>query len=351
MTADTTTIILHVVWEDDLAVFRKDNTVIPTLELKNFIPQKLLANYKKLFDRQGISFINCEREIAGTDSFLLSHWLERLYIERLEKLSHRIHQLLSSVQQDWEQVLFILLLKGFGSKINGENFLSLGKALDFRVVRKLGGKQFQLESILLGMSGILDETVQNDAYQRLLRSEYRYLKNKFRLDDTIVCKAEFYKLRPVNFPTIRLSQLATLYAGTPHLFSQVIGIHTVKEFYKLFDVAASPYWGDHYTFGKRSRKSPRKLSHSFIDLLLINTVLPLRFCYAVKHGTPGTPDIMEIIKALKAETNGITDQYENLNIHGRDARDSQALLHLYHEYCTRNKCLQCAIGSQLLRGK
>ncbi len=344
-------IILHVVWEDDLTVFRKDNTAIPTLELKNFIPQKLLANYQKLFDGQGISFINCEREIAGIDQFLISQWLERLYIERVEKLSVRIHQLLTAMQQDWEQVFFMLLLKSFGSKINGEAFMSIGKALDFKVVRKLAGKQFQLESILFGMSGLLEDTGQKDAYCRLLRSEYRYLKNKFRLDGTGVFKSEFFKLRPVNFPTIRLSQLATLYATHPQLFSQVIGINTVKGFYELFEVAASPYWRDHYTFGKRSGPGPRKLSPEFIDLLLINTVLPIKFCYAACHGTVGTPDIIGVIRALKSENNGIIDKYESLNLRSRDAGESQALLHLYHEYCTRNKCLHCAIGSALLSGK
>lgn len=344
-------VILHVVWEDDIHVYRNDNTTIPTLELKKFIPKTVLANYQKLFEKRGKSFINCERDIGEMDPFLISNWLDRLYIEKLENQSARVQQLLAERRHDWEQVFFIFLLKGFGSKINGEAFLNLGKTLNFNIIRKLAGKQLQMESIFLGMGGLLDETGKQDAYQERLRAEYQYLKRKYRLEDSGVCKMEFFKLRPVNFPTIRLSQLATLYASQPNFFSKILETSSLQDFYALFHVAAAPYWNDHYTFGKISGTSPKWVSSKFTDLLLINTVLPIKFCYSSQQGKPGTSDIIDMISSMRPEQNGILDKYDDLNIRCRGARESQALLHLYNDYCRRNKCLSCAVGSKLLSGK
>jgi hypothetical protein len=203
-------VILHVVWEDDVPVYRSDNSTIPTLELKKFIRATVLGNYQKLFEKRRASFINCERDIGKMDPFLVSNWLDRLYIERLEDRSARILRLLGEMRDDWEQVFFLLLLKGFGSKINGETFLSLGKSLNFSVIRKLAGNPLHMESIFMGMGGLLGETGRPDPYLETLRVEYHYLKRKFNLDDSHVGKMDFFKLRPLNFPTIRLSQLAAL---------------------------------------------------------------------------------------------------------------------------------------------
>jgi len=330
------TIILHVVWDDDASVFRKDGSEIPTLALKNFIPRELLQAYQKLFDSKQKGFINCEKDIIQVDTFIFQNWLERLYLERLERKSEFVLSLLIDSKNDWEQVLFTLLLKNFGLKINGETFLSLAKALDFSVIRKLQFDVLQLESVFFGISKLLDDEKIIDNYYIQLKKEYH--------------KPEFFKLRPSNFPTIRLSQLANLYVTHQNLFDRVVSAKTVEELYELFDVSASIYWNDHFTFGKSSKKSTKKLTKKFIDLLIINTILPLKFCHSQQIGRGNNEDIIDIITSIKTEENSIIANFKSQNVIAQNAKDSQSLLQLYNEYCTKNKCLECAVGSSLLQG-
>jgi len=341
-------VILHVVWEDDGEVFHSDSSKVPTLELKNYISKDLLNAYQKLFDQKGKSFINCEKDISQVDDFLFENWKERLYFERLERKSDFVFELLKESQNNWEQILFTMLLKNFGSKINGRAFLSLAKALDFSAVRKLRSGAFQLESVFFGMSNLLhDDSIVDDHYIQL-KKEYGYQKNKFDLKEEGVQKPEFFKLRPPNFPTVRLSQLAALYFKNQNLFSEVINASGLEQFYEIFDVAASEYWNDHFTFGKISKKSPKKLTKKFIDLLIINTLLPLKFCYAKHSGKDVNEEIIGIVSQIKYEENTIVSNFRSLKVGVKKAKDSQAILQLYNEYCTKNRCLQCAIGSNLL---
>lgn len=341
-------VILHVVWEEDVEVFRSDNSEIPTLELKNYISDRLLGAYQDLFDKKGNRFINCEKDIGHTDAFTLKNWLERLFFERLERKSNLVFTLLEDSKNDWENVFFVLLLKNFGLKINGDAFLSLAKALDFAVVRKLQYNQSQLESVLYGMSHLLDDDTISDEYHILLRKEYQYLQHKFSLEAERVQKPEFFKLRPPNFPTIRLSQLASLYHKHQNLFGLVIEATTLEEIYTIFDVSASRYWDDHFTFGKSSRKGVKKLTKKFIDLLIVNTILPIKFCYSRHLNEAVDETIVNIALALDKEENSIVSNFSAHAVTAENAMESQGILQLYNEYCTKNKCLQCTIGTGLL---
>jgi len=343
-------VILHVVWENDVEIFGRDNIEIPALELKNFISKRVLSNYYHLFKSRTTSFNNCEKDIGTVDQFVLGHWMERMYFERLEEKSELIFELLKGAKNNWEEVLFVLLLKNFGLKINGEAFLSLGKALDFRMVRKISNNTLQLESVFFGMSGFLDRGGINDAYFLELQNEYRYLKQKFKLNETAVLGPQFFKLRPQNFPTIRLSQFATLYRKQ-FLFSKVMEAGTLKDYYQILRVSASKYWNSHYTFGKESGEQEKKMVTPFIDLLLINTILPLKFCYARHKGLEVHEKILRIAVEIKTEKNSTVANFKKYGVPAMNAKDSQALLQLYNDYCLKNKCLQCAVGMQLLSGK
>lgn len=343
-------VILHVVWENDMEVFGRDNIEIPTLELKNFISKKVLSNYYHLFKTRTNSFNNCEKDIHTIDQFVFAHWMERMYFERLQKKSELIFELLKSAKNNWEEVLFVLLLKNFGLKINGEAFLSLGKALDFRIVRKIGNNTLQLESVFFGMSGLLDRRGIADAYLLHLQNEYDYLKRKFKLNETGVLEPQFFKLRPRNFPTIRLSQFATLYRKQL-LFSRVMEADTLQDYYHILRVSASKYWNSHYTFGKESPEREKKMVTPFIDLLLINAILPLKYCYARHNGLEVHEKILRICLEIKTEKNSTVANFKKYGVSAMNAKDSQALLQLYNEYCLKNKCLQCAVGMQLLSGK
>ncbi len=344
-------VILHVVWEDDGAVFRSDSSEIATLELRNYISENLLDAYQDLFDKKNTSFINCEKNIAHTDTFLFENWLQRLYFERLERKSEFVLELLRKSKNDWEQVLFALLLKNFGLKINGDSFLSLAGALEFPTLRKLQTSALYLESVFFGMTHLLDHDTLRDDYCLQLKKEYTHLTNKFNLRAEGVQKPEFFKLRPPNFPTIRLSQLANLYANRQNLFSAIIHASDISELYDIFDISASAYWNEHFTFGKTSKKSVKRLTKEFIDLLIINSILPLKFCYAHHVGKEADEEIIHILSQIKTEENSIITNFKKQGVEVKNAEDSQAILQLYNEYCTRNRCLQCAVGSSLLQEK
>ncbi len=344
-------VILHVVWEDDVPVFRSNNEVIPTLQLKDYISPILLNSYQTLLNQKKKRFINCEKDLKDIDNFLWKHWLERLYFERLEQKSELVLHLLKESKNDWEKVTFALLFKNFGSNINGDSFLSIANRIDISVIRKLQHDPFQLESLFFGMAGLLEDETIHDSYYLALEKEYHYLKRKFGLDSTTVQKPDFFKLRPPNFPTIRLSQLANLLSLQKNIFSKIIEINTLKDVHNLFKVAASPYWETHFNFGKISKGSKKGISKNFIDILTINTIIPLKFCYHKHLGKDINEEIIEILQYIKREHNSLIVNYESFGAIISDAKDSQACITLYNTYCKQNKCLQCAIGKELLTRK
>lgn len=338
-------VILHVVWEHDTEIFRKDNSEIPTLELKDYVDINLLENYQKLM--QSKSWINCESDFSEVDNFLFNNWLERLFIERLERKSEYISKLLQQSNNNWEAILFKMLLKNFGLKVNGEAFLSLANSVDYSVVRKLQNEVSEFEAMLFGQSGLLDDNVQ-EVYYLDLKQRYQFIQQKFKLDNQGVLPIQFFRLRPPNFPTIRLSQFANLYATEHQLFSKIIELNTPDDFYKLFKKGVTEFWKTHYTFAKVSKASRKQLTKSFIDLLIINTVIPIKFSYAKAHGQSVDDDLFKIIKQIKMESNNVVNKFLNVKPIEKNALNSQALLELKQNYCDKNKCLQCAIGNSLI---
>lgn len=339
-------IILHVVWQHDAPVFRIDNTEIPTLELKKYVNQKLLTNYQDLFNRSK-RWINCENDFASIDDFVLQNWMDRLFFERLERKSLEVESLLLKSNNNWEAVLFKMLAKNFGLKVNGEAFLSMARSIDHSILRKQQQHLLGLEALFFGQSGLLDEA--HDAnYFLKLKDEYEFLKKKFKLSNEAITPLKFFRLRPSNFPTIRLSQMANLFHRNRNLFSQVITTNSLQDFYKLFSVGPSTYWERHYTFSKASQKSSKKLTTSFIDLLLINTVIPIKFSHAKHIGKLNNEIIMQLVQQINSEKNNIIHKFNRYKKVSQSAIQSQALIELKSNYCNKNKCLQCAIGSALL---
>ncbi|WP_431127927.1 DUF2851 family protein [Flagellimonas flava] len=340
-------VILHVVWEDDISIFRKDGTIIPTLELKNYIAPTVLEKYQELFQHYNPSFINCEREFGQFDAFMVENYLNRLYMERLEQKSKLILNLLKQSNNNWETVLFVLLTKNFGSKINGDFFFQRALQLDFSIIRKESRDVGALESLFFGHFGLLEEQDCSDAYFLQLKSEYRYLQRKYQLVP-LFGKPEFFGLRPANFPTIRLSQLANLYAKHQNLFSTLVEKESVTDLYNVLQIASSPYWSNHFTFGKRSGIRTKTLSETFMDLLILNTLVPLKFCYAKHLGQDWSDGLIALVSNIPGETNSIIKNFASLGSKSQNALDSQAKIQLYTQYCSKNKCLQCSLGSHLL---
>ncbi|MBU2939636.1 DUF2851 family protein [Lacinutrix sp. C3R15] len=339
-------VILHVVWEHDTEIHRKDNTVIATLVLKDIVDKTALQNYQKLF-RKKQKWINCENDFATVDDFVVNNWLERLYFERLERKSADIAQLLQTSKNNWEAVLFKMLAKSFGLKVNGDAFLSFASSIDFTVVQKLQSKQRSLEALFFGQADLLNLDKQ-DLYYLALKKEYLFLKQKFGLSNQAVTPLQFFRLRPPNFPTIRISQLANLYSAQTNLFSKIINAKNIEEIYALFAVGTSAYWQTHFTFGKTSKESKKRITKAFIDLLIINTIVPIKFSYAKQQGKDIDDVIIRIINQISSEKNSIVTKFQELHPVATSAMQSQALLQLKTQYCEKNKCLQCAIGNVLL---
>lgn len=339
-------VILHVVWEHDTDVYNKSNTLIPVLELKHFVSQDLLDNFTSLMKQK--SWIYCQNQISNIDGFVFNNWKQRLVFERLEQKLNPINELLAISNNDWEAVLFCVIAKNFGLNTNGVAFLEIAKAIPFSVIRKESDSLENIESLLLGNAGFLDEE-KEDTFFKDLKFRFYYLLNKYKLEKVIYVKPEFYKHRPDNFPNIRLSQLANLYCSNANLFEKIISATSIKEIYKLFNVSASLYWQTHYQFDKESKFKQKKLSDSFIDLLIINAIIPLKFAFARYQGVENSDFLIEMLLQISSESNTIIDKFADLNVQSENALDSQALLHLKKEYCNQNKCLSCSVGLELLK--
>ncbi|PTM10563.1 MAG: DUF2851 domain-containing protein [Bacteroidetes bacterium] len=339
-------VILHIVWEHDTDVFRKDNSKLPTLVLKDFVAETAIMNYKNLTNNSK-KWINCESDFGEVDDFIIQNWLERLYLERLEKKSVVIEELLKKSNNNWEAVLFKLLAKNFGLNVNGDAFFSLANSIDFSIIRKLHSNEKQLEALLFGQADLLNDTIE-EPYYSYLQKEYAFLKQKFEITNQGVLPFKFFRLRPMNFPTIRISQLAMLYHVHHNFFSELINLNSLKEFHQLFSITTSEFWNSHYTFNKSSKFSKKTISKSFIDLLLINTIIPIKYCYEKYNGKDNHENILKLIQGIKPEKNSIVDKFESLKPVSNSALQSQALLELKSTYCDKNKCLQCAIGNTVL---
>ena len=339
-------VILHVVWEHDTEIFRSNNTEIPVLELKKYVDTASVTDYQSLMTPK--SWIFCEKQLKDVDEFTLKNWQERLFFERLERKAKPIYDLLQQTNNDWEAVLFCLLAKNFGLNTNGEIFLKIAQSIPFSIIRKESFEVENLEALLLGNAGLLD-LEKEDNYFKDLKFRYFYLLHKYQIEKKIVEPVQFFKHRPDNFPTIRLSQLANLYHSQQNLFSKISTSGSVQKIYEAFDVSASNYWQEHYQFDKESPKKKKKLSKSFIDLIIINTIIPLQFAYAKSQGKEISEDLIQLLNEVAPEKNAIMDKFSSFGIKSKNAFESQSLLQLKNEYCNKSRCLECAIGMELLK--
>ena len=341
------TVVLHIVWKDDVEIFNKNNHPLPTVEISNFISKDVLGNYHRLFSKE-LRWIPCEKSIEFIDSFTMNNWKTRLYFERLEAKSKLIDVLLLASNNDYEAVLFKLLMKNFGLKINGDSFLNLANSIDFSIIRKEQNNVLKLNALLFGQAGFLQQELE-ESYFRLLKKEYSYLKHKYNVLPIANEQFQFFRMRPTNFPTIRIAQIAAVYHQHQSLFSKLMSFTKLEEFYDLFNVPLNEFWKTHYTFKKIAPKKTKKVTGSFVDLLLINTIIPLKFNYFKSLNRNVDEEFLDFLKNIKPEKNSIVSKFSELNIKANNAFDSQVLLELKNNYCTKKRCLQCAIGNRLIK--
>ncbi|WP_112114113.1 DUF2851 family protein [Flavobacterium aciduliphilum] len=339
-------VILHVVWEHDTPIFGKDNREIPVLEIKKYVDDEEIARYHQLTSQK--SWLFCENQIAIVDDFVFTHWLERVFIERLDRKSKDIEKLLEETNNDWEAVLFCLLAKNFGLNTNGVVFFEMAKSIPFGVIRKEAFEYKYLEALFFGQANMLPSKAE-DTYVLDLIAWCDYLRIKYGIKKPVLPQVQFFKHRPDNFPTIRLAQLAMLYHVQRNLFAKILTVQKNHEWYDLFSVSVGSYWKTHYTFDKPISRKQRLLSKSFVDLILMNTIIPLLFTYYKSQGIENFDSLLEILRNIAPEKNNIIDKFGSFGVKSKNAFQTQALLQLKNEYCNKKLCLECAVGLELLK--
>jgi hypothetical protein len=314
--------------------------------VSQYVDPDLVQSYIKLFAVKNDQFINCESQFSSIDSFKRDQWLEKLFFERLEVKSDRIKHLLEQNNNDWEAAFFHLLARSFGTKTNADAFEQLASSMEQSVVRKLAKDAFQLEATLLGQAGLLDVT-KKDSYYKELFDEYAFAKAKHQLQASLT-PMKFFRLRPANYPTVRISQLARLYQNNPMLFGEVLLAKSRTDIHQLFEVKAAKYWSTHHVFDKETEEREKMLTSDFIDLLIINCIVPIKFMHARFMGNDKMEELLDLMYELKPEKNTIITGFKKL-LKVENALQTQSLLQLKTNYCDVNKCLSCDIGVSLLR--
>lgn len=340
-------IILHAVHEADAENADLNGNEIPTVQLKNKFKPELWNQYEKLFSSR--QWIPCANMIETVDKFTISAWLERMVIERLEEKIIFIENLLTQNKNNWEETFYQCLSRNFGFKLNASPFELLAKSLPAKYLAKHKNNLLQIEAMLFGQAGLLEEKFK-DEYPNELKREYSFLKNKFSLLPVEKHLWKFARTRPVNFPTLRIAQFAALVHQSSHLLSLILETKKAKDILKLFDVSASGYWKTHYRFDHAGKSSEKNLGKSSAENILINTVIPFLFLYGKEKNDDYTRNrSLELLEQLPAEKNNIIHEWELLKIEAGSAYRSQGLIQLKNEYCSQKKCLNCGIGNKILR--
>jgi hypothetical protein len=338
-------VILQAVFNNDAEVRRFNGEVIPTIELK--FDQKLLINYEALLRNQ--LWVPCQEEIRRVDPFLFGFWLNALTIERLERKSEFIIQVLSQNSNNWEESFYQHLMRSFGFKVNSGPFEMLAKCTPLNYLAKHKNNLHQIEALLFGQAGMLDQLIPEDDYYCALQKEYGFLQKKFNLKNIEMHLWKFLRLRPVNFPTIRIAQFATLVYQSTSLFSKILEAQSVEEVSEMFNLGTSSYWDNHYNFGKVSKTRKKTLGIDAIHTVLINTVVPFLFVYGKQKDNQLFKDkAVAFLEAIPSESNSIVDGWKLLGIKAKTAFDTQALLQLKNEYCNPKRCLHCHVGGKVI---
>lgn len=342
-------VILHIAENIDTDIYRNNGESIPQLQLS--CPTHVLTNYRELLNTD--NYPPCYRIISSLPKFMIHSWMTALQVERFEEKYNQLKKRLSLCDNNWEDALFVSLARNFGFGINGDMFETWAMHLPFRAIDKHKDNLMQVEAIFFGQAGLLEDNSIKDTYYQQLKKEYTYLRHKFSLTPVNANLWKFLRLRPANFPHVRIAQLACLYQRDYGVFSQLMEADTLDRVRNILYGGAHEYWNKHYCFKEESAVSiPKSLSKQSVDLLIINTVSPFLFAYGKYKGTDSLCQRgIQFLEELKAENNYITRMWKDCGLDAANAADSQALIQLKKSYCDNKKCLYCRIGYEYLRKK
>lgn len=338
-------VILHVVNQHDSETVAASGNKIPVWIMP--INQSVCAKYQEL--QANTSWIPCATHLEKLSSFETQNWIDRMMVEKMEQKTEAISQLLTHTKNDWEEVFYVLLSRNFGFGINNEACEMMARNTPWRILLKNIDNRMRLEAILLGQAGFLDELLTEDDFISSLQKEYRYVAHKYGLKPMYSHQWKFLRLRPSNFPTVRLVQLANLLHKGKISLSRIIEANNIKELTGMLDVKPSPYWLTHYRPGAASPEKDKNIGQNSRELIIINTIAPITFAYGKLRGNENLcQKAIEWLEKLKPEQNSIIDHWLAHGMQALNAAQSQALVHLERNYCRHKRCLHCRIGHLVL---
>lgn len=335
-------VILHVVWQHDTIAQQR----FPLLALNSRVASSLLQKYDELMQQN--KFIPCEKQVASVREIVWLSWKERMVAERFQQRSKKIEELLVITKHHWEDVFWQLIARNFGLPLNADLFEAIAQSISVTILAKHKNQIQQVEALLLGQAGLLSDEF-DDHYPQMLAKEYQFLKKKYKLEP-VPQKPVFLRMRPSNFPTIRLAQMAMLIHHSSHLFSKIIEAKELSEIKKMLQLTANDFWHTHYTLTEASAFKKKKLGTMMLENILINTIIPMLFAYGSYHKNGQIKQkAIQWLQQLPKEKNVVTKKWEEVGVAHQSAFDSQALLHLKKNYCTQKNCISCAVGNSILK--
>ncbi|SFF01798.1 DUF2851 family protein [Thermophagus xiamenensis] len=340
-------VVLHVVLDDDESVSTASGRNVPTWKME--IPDTVLRQYHELTRKRG--WIACESMIENIPEFEIVAWVERMLIEKLEQKVYTINSLLEETNNNWQEVFYRLLARNFGFGVNGDPFERLARQTSWTIVARNADSPEKLEALFLGQAGFLDKMIFEDDYIQRLKREYLLFKNKYQLRSLPEHVWKFLRLRPGNFPTIRLVQFAALLYRHPTMFDKIVSCSNIAEVKELFRVEPSIYWNNHYKPDVVGKKIPKRLGNQAVELIIINTLVPLLFAFGKLRGKPHLQDrALNWLEKLEPEKNNIVSGWRKFltNIEINSAAITQGLVFLKKNYCDLNNCLRCRVGHKVM---
>ena len=338
--------VLHVVWEEDRPVYRRDGTRLPCLEIRRHVEPGLLARYHRLVaDGNGIP---CKYTLREVPAITKRAMIDRAAAERLERKAAEVAENLRLLQGDWEETVWLHLAGGLGIPVNADPMHRLARSLPFNLLRRHAGAPLQLEALLFGMAGLL-ETDFEEEHPRQLQKEFAFLRSKYGLKPMEVSQWKYLRMRPTAFPTLRIARLAALAGCQDNLLANMMASANPREWINSLEVPIHPYWTHHYRFGQTSTPSIKTLGRSAAESLAINVLAPVLFAYGKARGeSKWTEKALDVWSALPAEDNRTVAKWKAYDMPLRSALDSQGLLELQSRYCAPRRCVHCAIGCRLI---
>jgi len=341
-------VILHVVFEHDMEVVNQQGKIIPTIQLRGLIPDHVMSKYNTL--NFGNKWIPCENLLGEIDYSKNFSFVHRLYLERLEDKIRFIQKDLDNNRKNWEQTFYEYMARNFGFKTNSLPFHILAKSLPLNILAKYKTSLLQVEALLFGQGGFLDDNFEEE-YPNQLKKEYQYLRKAHQLDPIHVDLWKFATMRPANFPTVRIAQFANLVHSSSNLFSKCMEVNSIADLIRLMNINLHEYWSTHYQFDKPVVQHSKSLGRSSVENVFMNTVAPFMYAYGKDKFNQDLCDkSISLMENIPAEVNGITRNWKTLGFQINSAFDSQAYIQLKNMYCTPKKCLSCGIGNQILHG-